>query len=78
MEKNINKMHNKIAKLEESKSGLRDTTLLQLSKDNSLAEMVSGLENSEDKEPMDIKEQKPETKKTEVQIKTPVKVSTPT
>lgn len=71
-------MHNKIAKLEESKSGLRDTTLLQLSKDNSLAEMVSGLENSEDKEPMDIKEQKPETKKTEVQIKTPVKVSTPT
>ena len=78
MEKNINKMHNKIAKLEESKSGLRDTTLLQLSKDNSLAEMVSGLENNEDKEPMDIKEQKPETKKTEVQIKTPVKVSTPT
>ena len=42
-------MHNKIEKMENSKSGLKETTLLQLSKkDSSLSDLASGLEDTVD------------------------------
>ena len=68
-------MHNKIEKMENSKSGLKETTLLQLSKkDSSLSDLASGLEDtldeindsSDDKSPKKKadKDEKPKKKKT--------------